>query len=285
MSDVLRILIVGAHPDDCEVHFAGLAALYAERGHKVMMMSMTDGRCGHFSMKPAELVKRRRTEARNAAKAVGAVSKVMPFHDTRLVADLPTRFKFLREVRKFAPDLMLIHKLNDYHPDHRASVQLVYDISYLLTVPSVEPSVKAMGLKRTPVICHSARGNWEGDRVICVPIDDVWDKKFEAMHEHTSQFYEWLVWEQGKLSEVPKSRKGRLRYLKNWRGPQYKNLADRCKKLVKRLPKKQNFTYAEAVYPAWAGAGLTPDKIEKLFPFPKLLIGFSSERKTIRNRS
>jgi len=278
MSEVLRVLIIGAHPDDCEVHFAGMAALYTQQGHEVMMMSMTDGRCGHFSMKPAELARRRRVESKRAAAAVGARSKVMPFHDTELMADLKTRKKFLAEVRKFAPDVMLIHQLEDYHPDHRASVQLVYDISYLLSVPHACPQVKAMGLKRSPVIMHSARGrNTAGtpERIIGVPIDTVFDKKFEAMHEHTSQFYEWLVWEQGRLKEGPKSREGRLKFLKDWRGPTYEALAEWCKDKAKLKGRaRKTFRYAEAVYPAKAGAGLTKERIERVFPFEKLVIGF-----------
>ena len=276
MGEVLRVLMVGAHPDDCEVHFAGIAALYAERGHKVLMMSMTDGRRGHYSMKPEALARRRRIEARNGAKAVGAKSTVLDNQDTRLMPDIRTREAFLREVRKFTPDIILTHKRNDYHPDHRATVQLVYDVSYLLSVPQVVPRIKAM--KRSPVICHSAREpsemSCQGKRVICVPIDSVWKSKFQAMHEHASQFYEWLAWERGDLSKVPASRKGRLRYLEGVRGPHYKEIADRCKKMAKRLRKKDRFTYAEALYPAKAGLSLTPERIERLFPFPKLLIGF-----------
>jgi hypothetical protein len=94
------------------------------------------------------------------------------------------------------------------------------------------------------------------------------------MHEHASQFYEWLAWERGELERVPRSREGRLRYLEAWRGPHYEAVADWCKKKVKRLKKREDFRYAEAVYPARAGLALTPERIERLFPFPKLVIGF-----------
>jgi LmbE family N-acetylglucosaminyl deacetylase len=171
--------------------------------------------------------------------------------------------------------VMLIHQLDDYHPDHRASVQLAYDISYLLAVPHAS-KVKAMELKRTPAILHSARGrNTVGtpERIICVPIDKVWKKKFAAMAEHESQFFEWLAWEQGELKNVPKGCEARLKYLENWRGPTYEAVAEWAKKKVKGR-KAKGFRYAEAVYPARAGRGLNPELIEKLFPFPKLVIGF-----------
>jgi LmbE family N-acetylglucosaminyl deacetylase len=274
MAEKLRIMIVGAHPDDCEVHFAGMAALYAEREHKVVMVSMTDGRCGHFSIKPAALAKRRLIEARNAAKAVGAKSKVMPFPDTQLFPDLRTRLRLLREVRTFAPDVILTHQMEDYHPDHRATVELVYDISYLTRVPQALPGVKVMS--HAPVIVQSARGlrtHGDKERIICVPIDKVWKKKFVAMAAHESQFFEWLAWEQGDLKNVPRGREARLKYLENWRGPHYAKVAEWAKKKVKGR-KGKDFRYAEAVYPARAGRGLNPELIEKLFPFPKLVIGF-----------
>ncbi len=274
MAEKLRVLIVGAHPDDCEVHFAGIAALYAERGHEVLMMSMTDGRCGHFSMKPSALARRRRIEARNAARAVGAGSKVLPFPDTQLFPDLRTRLRLLREVREFAPDVLLTHQMEDYHPDHRATVDLVYDISYLVGVPQALPGVKIM--KQPPVIAQSARGlrtHGDQERILCVPIDAVWRKKLAALSAHASQFYEWLAWERGDLENVPEGREARLRYLADWRGPHYEAVAEWCKKKVKGR-KGKDFRYAEAVYPARAGLSLTGERIEKLFPFPKLAIGF-----------
>ena len=187
---------------------------------------------------------------------------------------LENRRTFVRLIREWKADIVMGHRPNDYHPDHRVSVQLVYDISYLLAVPLASP-VKAMNLKESPVIMHSARGRSitnEPERLICVPIDSVFDKKFESMHEHTSQFYEWLAWEQGLLEKVPKSREGRLKFLKDWRGPGYEQLADWCR--TKAKVRKKTFRYAEAVYPAWTGRQLNNELIERLFPFEKLVVGF-----------
>ncbi len=273
MKDKLKVLIVGAHPDDCELCFGGFAALYAEAGHDVLMISMTDGWTGHFSMKPARLAPRRRREARNAAAVLGVRSKVLPFHSTELCPDIPTRKRFLAEVRRFAPDLLLIHKLEDYHPDHRASVQLAYDISYLVGVPWAS---ETKPMKQPPVIMHSAREcttTGAPERIIGLPIDRVWDKKLRAMHEHTSQFYEWLAWERGDIENVPKTRSGRLKYLEAWRGPHYEAVARWCRSKVKSR-KYKPFRYAEAAYAAKAGLPLTPERIERLFPFEKLVIGF-----------
>ncbi|HWK10132.1 MAG TPA: PIG-L family deacetylase, partial [Vicinamibacterales bacterium] len=40
---VLRIVALGAHPDDAELKFAGTAALMAAQGHKVKLVALTNG--------------------------------------------------------------------------------------------------------------------------------------------------------------------------------------------------------------------------------------------------
>jgi hypothetical protein len=48
----LRIICFGAHPDDCELQAGGTAALWAEKGHHVLFVSVTNGDIGHWR-KPA----------------------------------------------------------------------------------------------------------------------------------------------------------------------------------------------------------------------------------------
>ncbi|HEY1860966.1 MAG TPA: PIG-L family deacetylase, partial [Gemmataceae bacterium] len=56
----LRLLIIGAHPDDADYHAGGLAALYRAAGHVVKMVSLTDGGAGHYALRGSELVGRRK---------------------------------------------------------------------------------------------------------------------------------------------------------------------------------------------------------------------------------
>ena len=62
-EEPLRLLILGAHPDDAEYHAGGLASIYRELGHVVKMVSLTNGAAGHHQRPPAEMAVIRGREA------------------------------------------------------------------------------------------------------------------------------------------------------------------------------------------------------------------------------
>ena len=59
----LKVLMIGAHPDDPDGCGGGTALRYVARGDEVRFLSVSDGRAGHFSMAPELLAARRRKEA------------------------------------------------------------------------------------------------------------------------------------------------------------------------------------------------------------------------------
>src|SRR6478736_2996304 len=114
----LRVLVFGAHPDDAEFHGGGVLALHRARGNRVRMISVTDGSAGHQSMDRPSLAARRRLEAERAAAVIGCEVEVWKNPDGELEPSLPIRHQVIREIRTFAPDLVLTHRIHDYHPDH-----------------------------------------------------------------------------------------------------------------------------------------------------------------------
>jgi N-acetylglucosamine malate deacetylase 1 len=68
---VLRIIVFGAHPDDCELKAGGAAAMWAAKGHKVKFVSTTNGDIGHATEAGGPLAKRRTAEVQRAAKKIG----------------------------------------------------------------------------------------------------------------------------------------------------------------------------------------------------------------------
>src|SRR6188508_1715239 len=66
-----RIIMLGAHPDDCDQDGGGTAILFAKMGYAVKFVSVTNGDAGHQSMKGEALAKRRFAEAQEAGKRFG----------------------------------------------------------------------------------------------------------------------------------------------------------------------------------------------------------------------
>ena len=214
----LRVIAFGAHPDDCDIRAAGTAALFASMGHAVKFVSVTNGDAGHQTMGRKELAARRLKEAKESARRLGIQYDVLDNHDGELLPTLPVREQIIREIRGWNADIVLAPRPNDYHPDHRYTGVLVQDAAYMVVVPSITPDVPP--LKKNPVFLYYEdrfqRPNpFRPD--IAVRLDEVIDKKIDALDAHVSQFYEWLPWVDGRLSEVPKGPEDRKAWLKHER--------------------------------------------------------------------
>lgn len=216
----IRVMMIGAHPDDCDFRCGGLALKYARAGHKVKFLAMVNGCGGHHELTPEQVAKRRRQETLNVAKFAGIEYDVWEDSDDCLLyADLDTRARLVRAIREFNPDIIFCSRPNDYHPDHRNASILVQDASYLLIVPHYCPDVPAM--KETPTIMYFYDHFKEPPfkATVAVDIDDVIDDKFKMLALHESQVFEWLPYTKGTLDSVPKGEKERLEWLHEPRIP------------------------------------------------------------------
>jgi LmbE family N-acetylglucosaminyl deacetylase len=209
----LNVIVIGAHPDDCDVIAGGTAILYSRLGHRVKFISMTNGDAGHQSMGGGILAKRRMLEAQEAGKRFGVEYLVMDNHDGELMPTLENRLKIIREIRNLKADIVITHPPDDYHPDHRYTSILVQDASYMVIVPNVAPDTPP--LKKNPVFLYTGSSSPE----IAVDIDAVFDQKVYATSAHESQFFEWMPWTEGTLDQVPSGKEERLRYIADWFSP------------------------------------------------------------------
>src|SRR5437867_677766 len=102
----LRLLIVGAHPDDADYHAGGTAALDRGAGHEVVMVSLTNGAAGHHRQAGVELARRRTAEAKASEAVIGARYEVFDNPDGELLPTLDNRRQVIRLIRTVRPDLI-----------------------------------------------------------------------------------------------------------------------------------------------------------------------------------
>jgi LmbE family N-acetylglucosaminyl deacetylase len=201
----LRIIFIGAHPDDCDIKGGGTAALFVDMGHQVKFLSVTNGDAGHQSQGGGMLAKRRIAETREVAKRLGVSYDVLDNHDGELLPTLEIRLQIIRKIREWKADVVIAPRSNDYHPDHRYTGVLVQDAAFMVGVPNVAPDVEP--LRKNPVFLYF-QDNFKKPNPfqpdIAVDITPVIAKKLAGLDAHQSQFYEWLPWIGNYESEVPK---------------------------------------------------------------------------------
>jgi LmbE family N-acetylglucosaminyl deacetylase len=268
---LVRILVLGAHPDDADLKAGGTCSLWRRAGHSVLLVSVTDGSAGHHRLSGAPLSARRREEARAAGQVIGAEYRVLDFPDAGLMPTLEARHALIRLIRSFAPDVILTHRLNDYHPDHRTTAMLVQDASYLLTVPSVCPEVPH--LPRMPVILYLSDDFQKPTPFhpdVVVDIGPEMDRVIEMVHRHTSQFYEWLPYNYGFLDQVPEGEEARKAWVGELIRHRIRPLADRYReRLIETYGygHGQAVEYIEAFEVSEYGGKLDAEARARLFPF------------------
>ena len=209
----LRILMIGAHPDDCDIKSGGTAALFAQMGHEVKFLSITNGDAGG-----GMLAKRRYAETQEVAKRLGIQYDVLDNHDGELLPTLEIRLDVIRKIREWGADVVISHRPNDYHPDHRYTGVLVQDAAFMVGVPNIAADTPP--LRKNPVFLYY-QDNFQKPNPfspdIVIDITPVIDQKIHALDAHTSQFYEWLPWIGNDPDVIPEGKEERLIWLKSKR--------------------------------------------------------------------
>ena len=270
-SGGLRIIMIGAHPDDCDIKSGGTAALFASMGHKVKFVSVTNGDAGHQSKGGGALAKIRIEEAKESGRRLGIDEyQVLDNHDGELVPSLDVRLQIIREIRKWKADVVIAPRPNDYHPDHRYTGVLVQDASYMVAVPNVAPDTEP--LDKNPVFLyfqdHFQRPNpFRPD--IVVDIDQTFDKKIMGLDAHVSQFYEWLPWIGGYADDVPEGKEDRIEWLKNLRSGKISNETRAGLEKWYGAAHAKKVKHAEAFQICEYGKQPSDEDIKKLFPMLK----------------
>jgi LmbE family N-acetylglucosaminyl deacetylase len=268
----LRIICFGAHPDDCELQAGGVAALWSAKGHHVKLVSVTNGDIGHWREAGGPLAKRRTAEVERAAQILGNTSEVLDIHDGELLPTLDNRRAITRLIREWKADIVMSHRPNDYHPDHRYTGVLVQDSAYMVAVPFFCPETPP--LKGNPVFLFypdsfKKPNPFQPD--IVVAIDKVMDRKLDALDALESQFYEGgALGSASLMPSDPMKQQERRRAVRAGFARRNQSIAERYRdKLADWYGKDQagNVKYAEAFEICEYGRRPNEDEIKRLFPF------------------
>ena len=186
----MRVLAIGAHPDDLEILCGGTLALFAKRGDEVYMCHTLNGNLGHTEIPRDELREIRREEAKNAAKLIGATSLTLDIDDLDIYVERSAKQKMIDIIRQARPDVIILPDPKDYMPDHTVTSEVGFDASFMATLPQLETRYPAH-MKLTPVYFMDTVTGLQFEPEEYVDITEVESIKREMIACHKSQA-QWL---------------------------------------------------------------------------------------------
>jgi LmbE family N-acetylglucosaminyl deacetylase len=197
---------------------------------------------------------------------------VLDIHDGEIMPTMENRQTIVRLIRQWGADIVMCHRPNDYHPDHRNVALLVQDAGYMVTVAYFCPDTPY--LRRNPVFLFyqdrfQKPNPFEAD--IVVGIDAVIEKKLDAALALASQTLEGgCNGNENLYPDDPDKRRARERQVRRNFDGRFAGTANRFREqLVKWYgPEKgKKIKYAEAFEICEYGRRPSETEIKKLFPF------------------
>ena len=165
----MKVLGIGAHPDDIEIFMYGLLSIYKKEGHQVYTMIATDGAKGGV-ITGEKLAQKRASESIRGLKKI-SLPIFLNLPDGELGDELEHRKIIKENILKIMPDLIITHSENDYHSDHR-SLSLIAKGAVSHYIPIIYCDT-LMGINFNP--------NYYVD------ITDYYELKKEAILKHKTQ--------------------------------------------------------------------------------------------------
>ena len=122
----MKILCIGAHPDDVEFGCAPLLIKEIQKGTEVKILVLSLGEAGS-----AGTPEGRKQEAVDAAKIIGAGIEFMEMGgDCKIQYTPQNAIAIAKKIREFKPNMILAPDTNEnQHPDHAAAGKITRDAS------------------------------------------------------------------------------------------------------------------------------------------------------------
>jgi LmbE family N-acetylglucosaminyl deacetylase len=187
----MKILAVGAHPDDLEILCGGTLVRFVQEEHEVVMCHASTGNRGSYIHSSAEIARIRDREAFRAAEIAGALSQTLGLSDCEIEsADPRQRDLVIDLVREVRPDLIITHYPDDYMSDHNEISKLVFKASFHATLPLYETGKPHHELV-TPIYYMDTLMGIAFQPTEFVDVSAVLDTKTAMLEAHESQVT-WL---------------------------------------------------------------------------------------------
>ncbi|MBS1598777.1 MAG: PIG-L family deacetylase [Bacteroidetes bacterium] len=191
----LRVMVIFAHPDEGEIYTGGITALFTKMGHQVKFMSLTNGDAGHYSMKPADLAKRRYQEAMDSKKILSLGDyEVLNYHDQYLKNTKEVQDKVIKSIQEWKADIVFTYyPAKGGHTDNMTAGYIVRDAAPRLQMAKMPVFVYIRDY-------HTINFSYIPD--FAISIDSVWETKLAACAAQKSQVTEAIPHGMGILKEV-----------------------------------------------------------------------------------
>jgi N-acetylglucosamine malate deacetylase 1 len=138
VSDIKRVLAVGAHPDDVEIMSSGTLLALQRLGHEIHVASLTLGDCGSIELSPSEIRHIRHREAMRACEVLDAAYHHAGFDDLCIFNDDNSNRRVTSLLREVDPWIVITHSPNDYMSDHEMTSLLVRNACFYASIPNYE---------------------------------------------------------------------------------------------------------------------------------------------------
>ncbi len=187
----MRVMAIGAHPDDLEILCGATLAKFVATDHHVTMCHIARGDRGSFVHTREEIAEIRDAEARAAAAVIGADYLALGVPDGEVAAaNAEQRVIVTDAIRHARPDVILAHAPNDYMSDHCEASKLALDCSFLASLPLFETDQPPHDSIPALLYMETVTGN-DFVPTEFVDVSDHFESKVAMLTQHQSQL-QWL---------------------------------------------------------------------------------------------
>jgi LmbE family N-acetylglucosaminyl deacetylase len=133
-------IAIGAHPDDIEFYMAGTLLQLKNAGYTIHYHTIANGNCGSAEYNGSTTQSIRNTEARAAARILGAEFHPSLTNDLEILYTLDLLRKLAALVREIKPSIVLTHSPQDYMEDHMNTARLAVTAAFSRGMPNFKTS-------------------------------------------------------------------------------------------------------------------------------------------------